>query len=214
MTKLRKIVAPLIVIIIVLLIIFLSKDYIIRKYFIWKLENVDYDEYILEISLNNKKSAIHYYTPEFVMERAYNDSGELDNCIITKDYIKDMEHYYYIDTNEIFYTYGNTKFSKPSNVNNKTLLNFLKNENEYSKISFKYHGIKLLNNQKCYVLEFNDKQQNITIIYLDKELLYTKIIDIYLIDFQEKSFKNSTVKKHIICEYILDLNLKQKSLFE
>ena len=65
MKKSHKLIVALIFLIIILLIIFLSKDFIIRKYFISKLENVDYDEYILELSINGKPSAIYYYTPEY-----------------------------------------------------------------------------------------------------------------------------------------------------
>ena len=203
MTKSRKIVVALIVAITALLLIFFLKDYIIRKYFISKLENVDYDEYILELSLNNKKSAIYYYTPEFVMECTYNDSGELSDCIITKDYVRDMEHYYYTTNNETISIPIDLKSNRPQYINNEILLDLLNKGNKC-----KYKGTQVINNKKCYIFEFEDEQEIITTIYLNQKLLYTSKIDTY-------TPSNKTNKdKHVISEYVLDLNLTKKYLFE
>lgn len=214
MKKSHKVIVALIFIITILLIIFLSKDFIIRKYFISLLENVDYDEYILEVSINGKKSAIYYYTPEYVMERNYDNDSKLNDCIITKNYFQNMEYYYFIERNETISTPTDTKFIKPLNINNDNLLTFLNQNFENDKKTFKFKGLENINNIKCYVLEFKDKNSLSTTIYLSKELLYTVKIDTHMTNMTENKFITQTIDNHVIYDYTLDLTLKQKYLFE
>ena len=136
MKKSHKLIVALIFIITILLIIFLSKDFIIRKYFISILENVDYDEYILELSINGKKSAIYYYTPEYVMERHYDDNEQLNKDIIIKPYFQSTAYHYFFQTDETILTPEDISFIKPTHINNDHLLSFLDLNVEADKKTF------------------------------------------------------------------------------
>ena len=214
MKKSHKLIVALIFLIIILLIIFLSKDFIIRKYFISKLENVDYDEYILELSINEKPSRIYYYTPESVMERHYNNDGNLKDFIIVNNFIENSQYYYYLNDNEI--TQGNVEFhfSDLNTINNHTLLNLLNKNYNNIKNTLKYIGIKDINNIKCYVLKFKIEPSTTFTIYLNKELLYIVRIDTHTSNSKENTSITNTNNNHIIYDYTLDLTLNKKYLFE
>ena len=157
------------------LIVFLTKDLVVRHDFMTKVQLVDYEDYILTMSCNNKKVATYYYTSDFVAERTYDKNGELEKSITIQDYIK--------------------------------------NEKKYDLNNFKYKGTESLNNRECYVLEFESKETGtITTIYLDKKLYYTARIDTYMPFIEENA--EGTIDKHIIKDYTLDLNLKEKDLFK
>ena len=195
------------------LIVFLTKDFVVRHDFITKVQLVDYEDYILTMSCNNKKVATYYYTSDFVAERTYDENGELEKSITIQDYIKNTNYKYNLETNETFTTTNNSNTTRPANINNDILLNFLKNQNKYNTQKFKYKGTESLNNRECYVLEFESKENGtITTIYLDKELYYTARIDTYM-PFIENNAEG-TMDKHIIKDYTLDLNLKEKDLFK
>lgn len=195
------------------LIVFLTKDLVIRHDFMTKIHSVDYEDYILTMSYNNKKVATYYYTSDFVAERTYSENGELENSITIQDYIKNTNYTYNLETNETFTNTKNYNTNRPTNVNNDTLLNFLNNANKYDSKNFKYKGNESLNNRECYVLEFESEETGtITTIYLDKELYYTARIDTYMPFIEDNA--EGTINKHIIKDYTLDLKLKEKDLFK
>lgn len=202
MNRIRKIIVVLICIFIICLIIFLNKDFIIRQYFIAKIQNVDYEEYILTTLYNGKLKEKSYYTENFGIVQDYDENGNIMPIVFVSDYNKNLEY----QCNMLDYDIRKSipiETLRPININNEHLLKLLINtKNNYK---FKYKGTDKINNQECYVLEFEDSRQTITSIFLDKKLLYTSKIDTYLVN-------NSS--EHIICEYILDLELKEKDLFE
>lgn len=205
----KRIIIILISIIIIFLLIFLTRDAVIRHDFITKIQLVNYTEYILTLSVNNKKSAIYYYTPDFVAMRKYDDNNELNSQITVFDYEKCIEYHYNMDTNEI--TTSALTSARDTHVNNTTLLNLLKHGNIYDKKSFKYNGIETINNRECHVLEFKGKE-GITTAYLDKERFYTVKMDHYISSI-DKDINDTTINKHIVWDYEIDFDLKQKDLF-
>lgn len=190
----KKLIIVIILIVILSVIIFFSKDFIIRQYFIYKIENVDYDEYILSCTYNGRKYEISYYSNDIRIFRTYDDNEKIDDIITVYDYKKSIAYEYDI-INKVLVKDKNN-FTRTVNLNNFNLLSLLKNEHETRK--FLYKGIQKINNRECYVLFFEKYSNNFTVIYLDKELLYTV-----------KEEDNNGV-----FEYAFDLNLKDKSLFE
>lgn len=187
---------------IICLIIFLNKDVIIRQYFIAKIQNVDYEEYILTTLYNGKLKEKSYYTENFGIVQEYDENKENNYNIVIYDYNKSLEYQYNIAEDNMRKSIQ-SEVLRSMHVNNNNLLDLLKdNENNYK---CKYKGIEKVNNQECYVLEFEDNQKKITDIYLNKKLLYTVKIDNYVAN---------NFDKHKIYEYILDLELKEKDLFE
>lgn len=202
MNRIRKIIIVLICIFIICLIIFLNKDFIIRQYFVAKIQNVDYEEYILTTLYNGKLKEKSYYTENFGIIQDYDENGNIMPIVKVCDYTKNLEYQYNIVEDDIRKSIQ-TEVVRSTNLNNNNLLDLLKdNENNYK---CKYKGIENVNNQVCYVLEFEDNQNTIVDIYLSKELLYIVKEDTYLLD---------NISEHIICEYRLDLELKEKDLFE
>lgn len=202
MKKMNKLIIVIICIIMIGLIIFFCKDFIIRQYFIAKIENVDYDEYILTTSYNGKKSDINYYFDDVRMFREYNENEKLENIITVYDYKKGMTYEYDIVNNTTSKDKNN--FTRTININNSDLLLLLKNAYENRK--FLYKGVENINNRYCYVLFFEKDTDKYTTIYLDMELFYTVREEIY--------DNNALEDKHKIFDYDLDLTLKQKDLFE
>lgn len=176
------------------LIIFFFKDYIIRQFFISKIEYVDYDEYILTQYENGKKKQITYVGADFMIRREYDKNEELTDCTYEYYFDKSLQIQ---DDNEIENV---DKIGvvdvRPCNVNNDYLMKLLKSDKK-----FIYKGTKILDNRKCYVLEFEFNGVNM-VIYLDKELLFTLRKEIYEND--RKSIHN----------YKLDLELKEKDIFK
>lgn len=194
MKKKKNLIVVIILIIILSLIILFGKDFIIRQYFIYKIENVDYDEYILTTSLNGKKLDISYYSGDIHIFRTYDNDEILENIIKIYDYDKNISYEYNIINRT--YIKNKSNFSKIENMNNFNLLSLLKNEEEKRK--FIYKGIKQINDRECYVLFFEKNKNDYNIIYLDKELLYT---------IREED-------NYSTLNYDLDFNLKEKYLFE
>lgn len=192
MNKFKKLIIAIIFIIISLVILF-GKDFIIRQYFIYKVENVDYDEYILTTSYNGKKRDISYYSDDVQIFRTY-DNDKLGDIITVYDYKKGMAYEYDIINKNTKRDINN--FVKPTNLNNHNLLSLLNNTEDARH--FLYKGTENVNNRECYVLFFEKDSDNFTTIYLDKELLYT---------IKEED-------NHSILEYDLDLTLEDKKLFE
>ncbi|MFG6319300.1 MAG: hypothetical protein K1W33_05515 [Clostridia bacterium] len=201
MKKKKNLIVVIILIIILSLIILFGKDFIIRQYFIYKIENVDYDEYILTTSLNGKKFDISYYSGDIHIFRSYNDKEDLEDIIKVYDYDKNILYEYNIKNNT--YERNKSNFIKTTTLNNSDLLIALKNVDTNRK--FEYKGIKQINNRECYILFFEKDRDNYTTIYLDKELLYTVR--------EEVHNKNLEVVNRIF-EYVLDFTLKDKNLFE
>jgi len=201
MKKKKNLIVVIILIIILSLIILFGKDFIIRQYFIYKIENVDYDEYILTTSLNGKKFDISYYSGDIHIFRSYNDKEDLEDIIKVYDYDKNILYEYNIKNNT--YERNKSNFIKTTTLNNSDLLIALKNVDTNRK--FEYKGIKQINNRECYILFFEKDRDNYTTIYLDKELLYTVS--------EEVHNKNLEVVNRIF-EYVLDFTLKDKNLFE
>ena len=82
----KKIFVICFLIIIIALIVFLSKDFIIRKMFISKLENVTYDEYIVSFVSNDINMRTYYYKRnDKYMTTNYNINNELYNFIEVTD---------------------------------------------------------------------------------------------------------------------------------
>lgn len=154
MKKKKNLIVVIILIIILSLIILFGKNFIMRQYFIYKIENVDYDEYILTTSLNGKKTNISYYSDDIHIFRKYDKNISYEYNITNKTYIKNKSN-----------------FCEIENMNNFNLLSLLKNEEEKRK--FIYKGIEQINNRECYILLFEKDKEDYKIIYLDKELLYT-----------------------------------------
>lgn len=201
MNRIRKIIVVLICIFIICLIIFLNKDFIIRQYFIAKIQNVDYEEYILTTLYNGKLKEKSYYTENFGIIQDYDENGNIMPIVRVCDYTKNLEYQYNIAEDDIRKSIQ-TEVLRPTNINNNKLLDFLKNVNN---IKFNYKGHEKINNFDCYVLEFEDNQNTIVDIYLNKELLYIVKSDTYFFNHYNE---------HIVYEYILDLELKEKDLFE
>lgn len=194
MKKKKNLIVVIILIIILSLIILFGKDFIIRQYFIYKIENVDYDEYILTTSLNGKKFDISYYSGDIHIFRKYDKNGNLNNVMKIYDYDKNISYEYNI-TNKT-YIKNKSNFCEIENMNNFNLLSLLKNEEEKRK--FIYKGIEQINNRECYILLFEKDKEDYKIIYLDKELLYT---------IREED-------NYLTLDYDLDFNLQEKYLFE
>lgn len=199
MKEMKKLIIVIILIVILSVIIFFSKDFIIRQYFIYKIENVDYDEYILTTSYNGKKSEIKYYSENYDISRKCTKDGELEDIVVVNDYKKTISYEYNIKDNN--YVKNENDFLQTRNLNNINLLSLLNNTEENRRFSYK--GIEKVNDRDCYVLFFEKNNNNYTTIYLDKKLLYTVKEEICNIEFSKDIF-----------EYDLDLTLKEKYLFE
>lgn len=198
----RKIIIVLICIFIICLIIFFNKDFIIRQYFIAKIQDVDYEEYILTTLYNGKLKEKSYYTEDFSIIQNYDENEERMPIVFVNDYSKNFEYQYNILTCNINKRIK-TENIRPINANNENLLKFLRDSKNNFK--FKYKGIERISNRDCYVLEFEDDEQTITDIYLSRELLYT---------VREENYILNKASEHIIYDYILDVDLKEKDLFE
>lgn len=188
----------LIIVVIICLMLFLFRDYIIKYYFISKIEYVDYDEYILIDYLNGKKNKATYVGADSMVVLGYNEKEEVE-CVWTYDYNKKMFYQYNLKTGNVDKNANNE--DRLMNLNNEYLIKLLK-----SNTKFNYKGIKEIDGSKCYVLEFVLVKENIVTIYLDKELLYT-------LNFDEQFF-SSAKDKNLIHKYELDLELKHKDLFK
>lgn len=211
MNKLKKIIVVIIYVVIICLIILFSKDYIIRQYFIRKIESVDYDEYIITTSYNGKKKEIAYYTDDFGMVRTYDENEILRDTIMIYDYTKNVQYEYFITEGRKEIVKSQNDFNSFLNLNNYRLLNFLKSE-DGNKRKCSYKGIGKINNKLCYILEFEEIGTYKTIIYLNKELLYTVREDYIEIDMKKD---NENIDfKHTVFDYDLDFDLKQKNLFK
>lgn len=198
MSRIKKFIIVLILIFIICLIIFLNKDFIIRQYFIAKIQDVDYEEYILTTLYNGKLKEKSYYTEDFAILQMYDENEEKNNIVLC-DYSKSMEYQYNMSEDSMKRSVQ-TETLRPISINNENLFEFLKGTK--NKVKFKYKGIEFVNNQNCYILEFKDEEETITNIYLNKELLYTT---------REENYIGSD---HIIYDYFLDLELEEKYLFE
>lgn len=201
MKKKKNLIVVIILIIILSLIILFGKDFIMRQYFIYKIENVDYDEYILTTNLNGKKFDISYYSDNIHIFRSYNDKEDLEDIIKVYDYDKNISYEYNIKNNT--YVRNKSNFIETTNLNNSDLLISLKNIDTNRK--FEYKGTKQINNRECYVLFFEEDRDKFITIYLDKELLYIVREEVH-----DKNFED--VDR--ILEYCLDFTLKDKNLFE
>lgn len=203
MNKMKKIIIAIMVIIIICLITFFSKDFIIRQYFIAKIENVDYDEYILTTSYNGKKKEIAYYTDDFCILRYYDESENLENKVTVYDYNKGMEYHYnfLLSDTEVSKAYSN--YVKPRNINSDNILMCLKND-EHNQRKFMYKGIGVINNRECYILKFEDVNKSEFTLYLDKKILYT--VRKYTYDIMTNT--------NVVIDYDLDLELKEKNIFK
>lgn len=202
MSRIKKFIIVLILIFIICLIIFLNKDFIIRQYFIAKIQDVDYEEYILTTLCNGKLKAKGYYTEDFGIVQDYDENENIMPLVFVSDYNKNLEYQCNIFDYDMRKSIE-TETVRSFNINNNKLLELLINVNK--NIHFKYKGNDTINNCYCYVLEFEDNEQTITDIYLNKELLYT---------VREENYGLNKESEHIIYDYILDLELKEKDLFE
>lgn len=183
----------LVVLAIICLSLFIFRDFIIRQYFISKIEYVDYDEYILIDYLNGKKNKASYVGADFKIVIGYDENEEIEN-IVKYDYDK-MFQYQYNFLENGFDKMANNE-DRPINVNNEFLLELLRDNRK-----FKFMGNIDTNNQKYYVLNFTFEKDNIVTVYVDKELLYTV------------KTKERYIDKEIFHSYELDLDLKNKKLF-
>lgn len=188
----------LIIVAIICLSLFIFRDFIIRQYFISKIEYVDYDEYILIDYLNGKKNKASYVGADSMVVLEY-DLDENIECVFTYDYDKRTRYEYNLEEYDINKDGNNG--NRPINLNNEHLLDLLK-----SKSKFNYKGIKNLKSREAYVLELIPSKENRIIMYLDKELLYVLK--------SEEKFLNTNEDKNILHDYELDLELKHKNLFE
>ncbi|MCX4303356.1 MAG: hypothetical protein OSJ66_05065 [Clostridia bacterium] len=207
-------------IIIIALIVFLSKDFIIRKMFISKLENVTYDEYIVSFVSNDINMGTYYYKRnDKYMTRNYNSNNELYNFIEVTDIKNKKSYTYYCDTKEI----DNEKVCEiiePSLGWNENVLDMLKNENQQEKLSFRYLGTENKDNINCYKMIFEDGTGWSCTVYVDKINCVVIKLDFDMSKImKEDELKNSeemgqTINGHIIWKYDWDFELKQKDLFE
>lgn len=185
----------LFVVLIMILVIYFAKDFMLRKYFIDKIEYVDYDNYILEYSYNGKKVDISYVGYNFTYVREYDKNENLKDYIIVYNYGKSIKYKYDLLLRKIV----NEEFDdiRLPNLDNRYLLTLLKDRNK-----FIYKGIENINNRKCYVLLFKTKNETVK-IYLDKELLYTV-----------RREMDYGANRYNVFEYVLDLEIKQKDIFD
>lgn len=189
----------LIIVVIICLSLFIFRDFIIRQYFISKIEYVDYDEYILIDYLNGKKNKASYVGADFMIVLEYDLENEVVENVTAYNYNKMTEHQYNLLEHSGDKA-GNNE-DRPLNLNNERLLGLLR-----SRVKLKYDEINDIDGRECYVLKFKFKKDNFVIIYLDKKLLYTYKV--------EEVFINDNKRQTEIYNYELDLELKHKDLFE
>lgn len=215
----KKIFVICFLIIIIALIVFLSKDFIIRKMLISKLENVSPDEYIVTYINNNRIFQSEYFKAgdkRIVRVYDYEEINDYYNYLEVSD-IKNKEVYtYYIDTKEI-----DGQKNKVDQIDSKFcwngyILDTLKDEN----LSFRYLGTEAVDNTKCYKMIFKDGTGWSCTAYVDKNncVVIKQDFDLSKI-IKEDDLKNSeemgqTINGHIIFDYKWDFELKQKGLFE
>jgi len=207
MSKFKKLIIVVIFIAIICLIIFFSKDYIIRQYFINKIKSVDYDEYILTTSYNGKKKEIKYYTEDACYSREYDENENLRNLIIVTDYTKEIQYEYNVIDKSLVPLKIVSLAERPLSVNNNVLIQYF-NHNKH----FTYKGMQRSNNRECYTFIFEDYKKVYSTIYLDKELLYIVREEIY-----NSNINNDDIlieDKYTIIDYELDLKLEQKDIFD
>lgn len=190
----------LIIVVIICLSLFIFRDFIIRQYFISKIEYVDYDEYILIDYLNGKKNKASYVGANFMIVLEYDLEGEEVEGITKYDYSKRIQYQYNLLTDKQKQK-GNNE-DRPINLNNERLLGLLNK----LKVKLKFKFIDNIDGRECYVLKFEFKKNNFIIVYLDKKLLYTYKV--------EEVFINDNKSQTEIYNYELDLELKHKDLFE
>lgn len=189
----------LIIVVIICLSLFIFRDFIIRQYFISKIEYVDYDEYILIDYLNGKKNKASYVGADFMIVLDYDLNGEKVEIVSITDYDKILQHQYNLLTDETDITANNE--NRPMNLNNDRLLELLK-----SNAKFKVKSLEKTNNINCYILEFKPEKKHIITMYLDK-------INLYTVKYNEE-FLDCNKDKNLVHNYELDLELKHKDLFE
>lgn len=217
----KKLIIVALCLLVIFLIIFILKDFIIRQYFTKKIENVNFDEYILNYKINNEEIAIYYYkNNDKYIERRY-ENGELSNYQYVTDVKNKKVYTYNIENKETSEITDLSEYEIQNFTWNNTLVDFLKNENQQSNLSFKYDGIENINNIECYTMTFEDNTGWKCTAYVNKELFNVVKLDFdlsLLMTDEEialsKSNGQSIDNGHIIWEYELDLNLKQKDLFE
>ncbi len=188
----------LVVVLIICLSLLIFHNFLIRQYFISKIEYVDYDEYILLDYLNGKKNKASYVGADFMIVIGYNAEEKIE-CVWTYDYDKRIEYQYNMQEDDLKKV-GNNE-DRPINLNNGQLTALLKNNTK-----FKLIGTDEINNRSCYILEFKTSEASVIAIYLDKELLYT-------VKYVEK-FIGERKEKNIINDYELDLELKHRDIFK
>lgn len=188
----------LIIVVIICLSLFIFRDFIIRQYFISKIEYVDYDEYILIDYLNGKKNKASYVGADFMIVLGYNEKEEVEH-IVEYDYDKMLQYQSNLATGEVDRTANNE--NRPMNLNNDRLLELLK-----SNAKFKVKSLEKTNNINCYILEFKPEKKHIITMYLDK-------INLYTVKHNEE-FLDCNKDKNLVHNYELDLELKHKDLFE
>lgn len=188
----------LIIVVIICLSLFIFRDFIIRQYFISKIEYVDYDEYILIDYLNGKKNKASYVGADFMIVLGYNEKEDVE-CVWIYDYDKKVKCEYNLATDESDRTANNE--NRPMNLNNDRLLELLK-----SNAKFKVKSLEKTNNINCYILEFKPEKKHIITMYLDK-------INLYTVKHNEE-FLDCNKDKNLVHNYELDLELKHKDLFE
>ena len=188
----------LVVVLIICLSLLIFHNFLIRQYFISKIEYVNYDEYILLDYLNGKKNKASYVGADFMIVIGYNAEEKIE-CVWTYDYDKRIEYQYNMQEDDLKKV-GNNE-DRPINLNNGQLTALLKNNTK-----FKLIGTDGINNRSCYILEFKTSEASVIAIYLDKELLYT-------VKYVEK-FIGERKEKNIINDYELDLELKHRDIFK
>lgn len=188
----------LIIVVIICLSLFIFRDFIIRQYFISKIEYVDYDEYILIDYLNGKKNKASYIGADFMIVLGYNEKEEVEH-IVEYDYDKMLQYQSNLATGEVDRTANNE--NRPMNLDNDRLLELLK-----SNAKFKVKSLEKTNNINCYILEFKPEKKHIITMYLDK-------INLYTVKHNEE-FLDCNKDKNLVHNYELDLELKHKDLFE
>lgn len=189
----------LIIVVIICLSLFIFRDFIIRQYFISKIEYVDYDEYILIDYLNGKKNKASYVGADFMTVLEYDLEGKEIENVTVYDYNKMTEHQQNLSTDEADRKANNE--NRPMNLNNDCLLELLK-----SNAKFKVKSLEKTNNINCYILEFKPEKKHIITMYLDK-------INLYTVKHNEE-FLDCNKDKNLVHNYELDLELKHKDLFE
>lgn len=206
---------------ILLLTIFFSKDFIFRRVFISKLENVNFEEYIVTFISNNQKKETYYCkSKDKYISRGYDENNELYNFEYVTD-VKNKKSYTYDFDTEKIDNEKEIEKAEPVFSWNEDVLKMLKNEDSKQSFSFKYLGIENIDNIKCYKMIFEDGTGWSCTAYVNKETLNTMKLDFDLEKIltekeleESENLKQTVNHGHVIWEYDWDFELNQEELFK